>query len=159
MDRKTLQALKRAPKCLRAVTFRPLRKRQLPAPLDKLGGPRLQHSGLIAVSDVLAVVFVARDGASLERRAFYAHLLQRVPAGLLPLVILHYHPSHKGMHLLVNCGVTVDYTNRLLPGAPELALGTPEHLDPGSEQGRLRIINDFCARCGIRLAPDDEQLL
>lgn len=81
------------------------------------------------------------------------------PHGLLPLVILHYHPSHKGVHILVNCDTSQDYTSRQLPGAPELALRTPDSIDPGTQAGRLRLINLFCERCGVRIAPDDEQLI
>lgn len=159
MHRKLLAAAKRQEKCLRAVRFKPLRRRHLPRPFDKLGGPRLAHYGLLDVAETLTVLFLARDGDSLERRAFYAYLLERTSAGLLPLTILHYHPSHKGLHLIVNCGEGADYTNRQLPGAPELALRTPADLDPGTPAGRIRLVNLFCERCGIRIAPDDEQLL
>lgn len=159
VQRHTLAALKRQPKRLRAVAFTSLRKRHLPRPFDKLGGPRLQHSGLIDVSETLAVLFLVRDGESPERRAFYGYLVQRTLDGLLPLVILHYHPSHKGVHILVNCDTSQDYTSRQLPGAPELTLRTPDSIDPGTQAGRLRLINLFCERCGVRIAPDDEQLI
>ena len=159
MDRKGLREIKRQAKTLRRLEFRPLRKGKLPRPFDKQGGARLSSTGLIEIASGMSVLFIVRDGVALERRAFYGYLMQQSAAGLVPLAIMHYHPSHKGVHLLTNCGTDRDYTERLLPGAPEIALRTPEGLDPGSEQGRLRLVNDFCKRCGIRIAPDDEQLL
>lgn len=159
MNRQALSEIKRQPKCLRGVVFKPLRKRQLPKPLHLLGGARLSHSGLLAVSTQLHVVFLVRAGETLARRAFFGYLFQQTPHGLLPLVILHYHPSHKGVHLLLNCETARDYTERQLPGAPELALRTHVALDPDRQQDRNQLITLFCERCGIRIAPDDEQLL
>jgi hypothetical protein len=130
-----------------------------PQPFDKMGGARLQSSGLVDVSSDLTAVFLVRDGDTLDRRAFFGHLMQRTSAGLVPITILHYHPSHKGLHLRVNCGSLQDYTERLLPGAPELALATPQGLDPASDWDRKRLVVEFCRRCGIRIAPDDDQLI
>lgn len=158
MNRQQLLAQKRKPKRLCEVEFKALRKPSLPKPFDKIGGPRIQYSGLIDVADDSVVLFVARDGETLERRAFYAYWLLRTASGLLPLVILHYHPSHKGVHLLTNCRDDRDYTERQLPGAPELALKTPADIDPGAQEGRLRLVNLFCERCGIRLGPDHQLL-
>lgn len=159
MERQRLREIKRRTKTLRAVEFRSLRRGKLPRPFDKLGGPRLTSSGLIEVAAGLSVLFLVRDGDAPERRAFFGHLMQHSAGGLVPLVIMHYHPSHKGIHLLANCEVARDFTERLLPGAPELALRTPGGIDLASEQGRLRLVNEFCVRCGIRIAPDDGQLL
>lgn len=159
MRRHELVKIKRAEKKLRGVVFRPFRKGMLPRPFDKIGGPRLQGSGLVDIGEAMAVLFYWRDGGALERRAFYGHLLRTTAAGLMPLAIMHYHPSHKGIHLVTNCEMNRDYTGRLLPGAAELAIETPVGLDPAVEVGRLRLVNIFCERCGIRLAPDDEQLL
>lgn len=159
MERKKLREIKRQTKTLRRLDFKPLRKGKLPRPFDRQGGARLSSTGLIEVAPGLSVLFMVRDGASVERRAFYGYLMQHSSGGLVPLAIMHYHPSHKGVHLLTNCGTDRDYTERLLPGAPELALRTPDGLDPASERGRLQLVNDFCLRCGIRIAPDDEQLL
>ena len=158
MNRQQLLAQKRKPKRLREVEFKSLRKQSLPKPFDKLGGARIQHSGLIDVADDSVVLFIARDGETLERRAFYAYWLLRTANGLLPLVILHYHPSHKGVHLLTNCRDDRDYTERQLPGAPELALNTPAGIDPSAQGGRLRLVHLFCDRCGICLGPDDQLL-
>jgi len=138
----------------------PLHQRMpAPQPFDKMGGARLQSSGLVDVSSDLTAVFLVRDGDTLDRRAFFGHLMQRTSAGLVPITILHYHPSHKGLHLRVNCGSLQDYTERLLPGAPELALATPQGLDPASDWDRKRLVVEFCRRCGIRIAPDDDQLI
>lgn len=159
MNRAELKALKCRPKRLRAVSFKPLRRRQLPKPLQQLGGPRLSHSGLLEVADDLCVLFLVRSGETRVRRAFFGYLFQQTQRGLLPLLILHYHPSHKDVHVLVNCKTTRDYTERQLPGAPELALHAPTALDPENQQDRNQLISLFCERCGIRIAPDDEQLL
>ncbi len=158
MRRSELAAIKRCPKRLRDVSFKRLRKRDLPKPLDKIGGPRLSHSGLIDVDDSSCVAFIARDGDAPERRLFLGHFFRRTPQGLLPLAILHYHPSHKGVHVLLNCETTLDYTERQLPGASELTLTTPdaELIDPGTDVGRNRLVIMFCERCGIRVEPDDK---
>lgn len=73
MRRSELAAIKRCPKRLRDVSFKRLRKRDLPKPLDKIGGPRLSHSGLIDVDDSSCVAFIARDGDAPERRLFLGH--------------------------------------------------------------------------------------
>lgn len=160
VKRRDLAAIKQQTKRLRSVEFKPLRKRQLPKPLNQLGGPRMSASGLLPVADDLCVAFLIRSGETLARRAFFGYLFQQTQSGLLPLMILHYHPSHKGVHVLVNCETARDYTERQLPGAPELALRTPaEAVDPDTPQGRNQLITLFCARCGIAIAPDDEQLL
>jgi len=159
MKRRELARVKDLSKHLRGLKFRPMKKGALPRPFDKVGGARLSATGLIAVGNGLSVLFLVRDGEIVERRAFYGHLLRNEPEGLLPLAVLHYHPSHKGIHLLVNCDTDRDYLNRLLPGAPELALRTPSGIDPASEEGRLQLVNYFCDRCGIKIAPDDAQLI
>ncbi|WP_147431176.1 hypothetical protein [Thiocapsa rosea] len=159
MDRKELLRHKREPKVLRGVKFKPLKKNTLPKPFDKMGGARMTHSGLIEVADDSKVLFLARAGETLERRAFFAYWLRHTTAGLLPLVILHYHPSHKGVHAQANCRSDRDYTERQLPGAPELALRTPAGIDPADQNGRFHLIHIFCERCGIQIAPNDDQLL
>ena len=159
MDARDLMAAKRAAKVIRHVTFKPLKRGKLTRPFDKLGGARLTYAGPLELGSGYTALFLARDGDTLERRAFYGYLLQRHGPDWLPLAALHYHPSHKGVHLVLNCGQLPDYTGRLLPGAPELALRTACAYDPGADQGRLQLVHLFCTRLNIRLAPDDAQLL
>ena len=152
MRKLELGSLKNQTKRLSTVQFRTLRRGGLPRPLDKIGGKRYLVAGPEQVAENLVVIFLVRDGETLERRAFYAHLFQTDPSGgLLPLAILHYHPSHKGIHIVLNCQTGRDYLNRLLPGAPELALDTPPGLNPANDTDRLRLVDIFCRRCGIAL--------
>lgn len=152
MDKQVLGSLKHQTKRLTAIQFRPLKRGGLPRPLDKIGGKRLLAAGPTQVADNLLVIFLVRDGDTLERRAFYAHLFQNGPSGgLLPLAILHYHPSHKGVHVVLNCQTDRDYLDRLLPGAPELALTTPQGLNPANATDRLQLVTIFCRCCGITL--------
>ena len=152
MRKLELDSLKNQTKRLSALQFRTLKRGGLPRPLDKIGGKRYLVAGPEQVAENLVVIFLVRDGETLERRAFYAHLFQTDPSGgLLPLAILHYHPSHKGIHIVLNCQTDRDYLNRLLPGAPELALNTPPGLNPANDTDRLRLVDIFCGRCGIAL--------
>lgn len=153
MRKRELGSLKDQAKRLTAIQFRPLKRGGLPRPLDKIGCKRLLAAGPAQVADNLLVIFLVRDGDTLERRAFFAHLFQSgLPGGgLLPLAILHYHPSHKGIHIVLNCQTDRDYLDRLLPGAPELALATPQGLNPANATDRLQLVSIFCRCCGITL--------
>lgn len=152
MRKQELGSLKNQAKRLTAVQFRTFKRGGLPRPLDKIGGKRYLAAGPEQVAENLLVIFLVRDGETLERRAFYAYLFQSDPSGgLLPLANLHYHPSHKGIHIVLNCQTDRDYLDRLLPGAPELALNTPPGLNPANDTDRLRLVDIFCRRCGITL--------
>ena len=160
MKRQELLKLKRAPKVLREIKFRSVQKGAYPRPFDKLSGSKLRVSGLIDVGDDrLKVMFLWKDGDILERRSFYGYLMTDIDGVLVPLAIMHYHPSHKGLHMLTNCEVDRDFSGRLLPGARELAMSTPTGIDPSIDSDRNRLVNIFCERCGIRISPDDNQLL
>jgi len=152
MQKQQLGSLKNQAKHLTAVQFRTFKRGGLPRPLDKVGGKRYLAAGPEKVADDLLVIFLVRNGETLERRAFYAYLFQNDPSGgLLPLANLHYHPSHKGIHIVLNCQTDRDYLDRLLPGAPELALDTPPGLNPANDTDRLQLVNIFCSRCGITM--------
>lgn len=158
MDRRELRSRKLQTKSLPAVEFRPLRKGSLPRPLKELGGPRLTASKLLEVASGLKVAFVARSGDTLERRAFFAYLFEERNDVLVPLAILHYHPSHKGVHLIVNCETERDYSGRQLPGAPEFPLATGRLLDPEDPDDRSKLILAFCKRCNISIGNAEDQL-
>jgi hypothetical protein len=150
MDRKALRGIKKQDgKRLVDVEFGPLRKR-LPKPLDKLAGKRFRVSALYEIGAELAAVFVWKTGDIPEKRALYGWLFVRSPRGLVPLVRLDYHPSHKNLHLVANCERGLDLTNRGLPGCPEFALRTVD-LDPDVAEHRMRFVSLFCERLNIRL--------
>lgn len=141
--------------------FKPLKRGKLPKPLHRMGGPRLSATKIIELSDTHVAVFLWRDGQILTDTAFFGHLFCRIPNGTLyPLLEFHWHPSHKGFHAKTPCETEIDYTNRMLPGAPELALATQEHLDPRVESDRVALINEFCRVCGITISsPHDNKTI
>lgn len=155
IDRHILKDAKAAPKRLVDYAFKPARSRQLPKPFNRLG-PRAYLSDLIDLGKDYRAVFIWRDGETLSRTAFYGHLLRQTERGLLPLAILHYHPSHKGVHGLFNCEVERDYTGRHLPGGREFVLKGGAGFDPRIEGDRHRLIGIFCERFGVILGPDGD---
>ena len=70
--------------------------------------------------------------------------------GLFPLAALHYHPSHKPVHLLTPCRDDRNFTNRQLPGVPEFVV-SGESFDPRQISDRQRLVALFCHRCGVTL--------
>lgn len=155
VDRHHLKNAKAAAKRLVDFGFKPARSRRLPKPFDRLG-LRTYLSELIDLGNDFRAVFVWRDGESLSRTAFYGHLLRETERGLLPLAILHYHPSHKGIHGLFNCEIDRDYVGRHLPGGREFELKGAIGLDPRIEEDRYRLIGIFCERFGVTLGRDGD---
>lgn len=154
MDQFLLRAHKRKLKRLpdRPV-FKAAKRGQLPKPLHKLGGPRVYATPLVDVGDNYRVCFVWRNGHILSDTAFYGWLFEVRPQGLYPLANLHYHPSHKPVHLLTPCRSDRDFINRQLPGAQEFNFHTPK-FDPREELDRLKLVELFCNRCGILLGEE-----
>lgn len=152
MDRKEFRSIKSLRgKRLQTVEFKSVtRNNKLPKPLDKLGGPRVKASPLYNVGHELKAVFVWKTAPVKEQRQLYGFLFKEVPRGLMPMVRLDYHPSHKGLHILLNCEDERDLTNRGLPGCKELAI-TDKALDPDVEDDRNRFIALFCERVNIEL--------
>jgi hypothetical protein len=157
MHRKELQRLKSLPKRLGLFQFKPLKKGSLPDPWKKIGGPRLTSTGLIDVGNDMRVLFISRSGETRDRRAFYGYLYRQVAAGLEPVFIMHYHPSHKGIHMQANCESQLDYVHRQLPGAIELQMKGKPQLDPIDDQ--LQLVSIFCARFGVKIQPSGDDLL
>ncbi|MBI5331642.1 MAG: hypothetical protein HZB71_13655 [Betaproteobacteria bacterium] len=153
IDRRKLKQTKSAEKRLVEISFKPARSRRLPKPFDRLGA-RAYLSDMIELGGEFRAVFVWRDGETVSRSSFYGHLLQSTDAGLLPLAILHYHPSHKGLHAVLNCEIERNYVGRQLPGAPEFSLKGADGLDPRSEADRKRLVCLFCERFGVMLGQD-----
>lgn len=152
-----LKAHKTASKHLKEIpVFKPQKRNKLPKPLKGLGGPRIHSTGMIDVSDDHVAIMYWRDGPIITDRSFYAHLFCRLGSGdLSPIFEFHWHPSHKGFHCKMPCRTTSDYTNRLLPGAPELALKTSHDTDPSIQEDRHKLIIIFCELCGIALPDSD----
>lgn len=157
MDPRQLKVQKAQPKRLQSTpSFKTLKKGKLPKPLAKLGGPRLSATDPIEVSPNHLVVFVWKDGEILTDRAFYGWLFKKVGTdNLYPLMTMHWHPCHKGLHIKVPCKTTLDYTNRDLPGAPELDIHTAMTYDPKSENDRLALMDAFCRAAGIKLGAEE----
>lgn len=155
---KELAQHKLVPKRLAAVpAFRALKKGRLPKPLHKVGGARFQATDVLPVSDTHSAVFMWRDGELLTDGAFFGYLFLRLEQDeLFPLAELHLHPSHKGLHIKVPCDTTYDYRQRLLPGAPELALSSGvAGLDPRQESDRVKLIHRFCKAMGIAVGAEN----
>lgn len=154
MTPKELVAHKAAPKVLDEIpTFKPMKRGKWPKPFHKMGSARTHATDFVAVSDTHAVVFLWRDGEALTDTSFYGYLMCAMANGAhSPVFEFHWHPSHKGFHCKVPCETTLDYRNRLLVGAPELALNTNPKLDPRSDSDRLVLIVEFCDACGISLS-------
>ncbi|MFZ2269550.1 MAG: hypothetical protein WAV95_18395 [Azonexus sp.] len=125
---------------------------KLPKPFEKMRGRNLYSTGELAVSDTHRVFFFWRDGDLLSDSKFFGWLMCELKNGqLYPLFEFHYHPSHKGVHAKLPCKTQLDYTQRQLPQAPELALKTGHDLDPRTEEGRQALIHQFCKACGISM--------
>ena len=136
--------------------FKPMKKGKLPKPFKTMGGPRLFATDIIDVSDTHCVIFIWRDGEELTDSMFLAWLMCKLSSGQLsPLFELHLHPSHKGLHVKTPCKTELNYTDRQLPGAPELDLHMERMLDPRDDGDRHLLIAEFCNRCGIQLGSKD----
>lgn len=150
-DRRHLRALKgTGGKRIESIQFSSLRRGRLPKPLDKLAGSRFSATPLYEVGDDVRVVFIAKSGETRMQRQLYGWAFLSTERGLLPLVRMDYHPSHKGLHMVVNCERGLDLTNRGLPGCREFALGDIE-LDADSAEDRNRFVTLFCERLRIDL--------
>ncbi|SAK39197.1 hypothetical protein AWB75_00017 [Caballeronia catudaia] len=149
-----LRSHKQALKTLTASPkFRQMNKSKWPKPFNRMARPRVQATDLIPVSDAHRVLFMWRDGDEITDRSFYGHLIFTSPKGdLYPLFEFHYHPSHKGVHCKLPCETTIDYRNRLLPGAPELNLESSRVFDPGVSDDRSALIVLFCRATGITIS-------
>ncbi len=161
MTPKDLKAHKLADKRLEKMPeFKPHKRNKLPKPLDKLSTARIYSTGLMDVSDTHAIFMYWRDGAIFTDRSFFAYLFCKLQDNRLsPLFALHWHPSHKGVHCKIPCKTTLDYTDRLLPQAPEFALSTKQTLDPKNEDDLRQLIMQFCEACCITLPDADPNTL
>ena len=149
---------KQAPKRLVGLpTFKTMSKSaKKPKPFHKMGGIRFQWTDIQAVSDIHYVAFIWRNGELRTDAAFYAYLFYTPQNDkLYPLTEFHFHPSHKGGHMKVPCETEYDYTERFLPGAPELKISGVEALDARIEKDRDVLIDRFCRAVGIKTGKDN----
>jgi hypothetical protein len=157
MSPSELKAHKLAPKQLKEVPkFSPQKRNKLQKPLKGIGGPRILSTGLLNVSDEHTAFMFCKDGQIITDRAFYGYLFCRLASGeLSPIFEFHWHPSHKGFHCKMPCRTNLDYTGRLLPGAPELNLKSDLQLDPKIPIDRQKLVIEFCRLCNIKLPDND----
>lgn len=158
MKKSELAKHKKYPKRLDDVPiFKSIKSQKLPPPLHKIKSSRVFSTQLLGVSDKHLAVFYWKDGELLTDTSFYGVLfLKQPPTNIYPLLEYHWHPSHKGHHVKTPCRSPLDYTNRLLPTAIELTLDADVSLDPRTQDGRTKLIVEFCNACGITLTKKDE---
>lgn len=148
-----------APKQIAGVDFKPAaKKRALPKCL-KIRPGRLHHTDLLNAGGDYRVMLLWRDGETRERRAFYGHLWLETHKGLVPVARLDYHPSHKDLHIVLNCQDERDLTNRGLPGCKELALKPKHKLDPAQELDRQSLVTAAMQCFNISFAAKPDELL
>lgn len=136
--------------------FKAQKRNKLPRPFHKLGGPRIYSTGMLTVSNHHMAIMYWRDGPTFTDRSFYGHLMCTLANGSLsPLFEFHWHPSHKGFHCKTPCNTDANYTDRTLPGAPEMELKTLSGVDPSNPDGLTQLVCIFCNRCGISLPEQD----
>ena len=155
MKPKDLREHKKALKLLdSSPEFKQMKRGKFPKPFKTMGSPRLFTTGLLNVSDTHCVIFIWRDGPEITDSLFLGYLFCKLNnSDLYPLFEFHLHPSHKSIHGKTPCNTESNYTNRQLPGAPELKIASKvaRQLDPRSESDRAILIGDFCDSCGITI--------
>jgi len=158
--RSDIQAHLRAQKAISGVEFKPASKNRETLPPLRLRGSRVKHTDAMDAGGGYFVVFVWKDGAVRERRSFYCYLyLQQQPRYYIPLARVDYHPSHKGLHVVLNCEDERDLTNRNLPSCREFALKCREGLDPALDRDRESLVHHAMERLGIEFETPEGNLL
>ena len=138
--------------------FKPLKRGKLPRPFARVGGPRVHCTGMLDVSDTHQAVMYWRDGEIFTDRSFYGYLFCKLGNGSIsPIFEFHWHPSHNGFHCKTPCKTEYNYTDRVLPGAPELNLKTYPDTDPKNPLHLTKLVYIFCKTCGISLPPPESE--
>jgi hypothetical protein len=141
----------REPKLIDSVDFKHASSsRDMPKFL-RLKGKRLHHTDVMDAGGPYRVLFVWRDGAILEKRSFAAWLFLAQGADLVPVSRLDYHPSHRGLHVHVNCEDGRDLVNRGLPGTKILNLKKTQNWNPKLEIDRINLVSRALNCFGISL--------
>jgi len=155
ITRKELKQHFEFPKKLqKPVEFYPAKSLKLPKPLHKLRGAHY-CTNLLEIGENYRIVFIWKEGNIREKCSIYAHLfLYRSENLIYPLARIDYHPSHKGLHILLNCEDKRDLSNRSLPGVKEFNLKLNDLIDPRLKQDRQRFIRIVCEKLGIKYDDD-----
>lgn len=124
----------------------------------RLKGTRIYHTDLLDCGGPYRAIFIWRDGPIREKRAFYAWLLLSQGQGLEAIARIDYHPSHKDVHMVVNCEDRRDLINRALPGCKQLDLKRLRPLDPAIGIDRQALVTCAMGYLGIEFAPPIEGL-
>lgn len=96
------------------------------------------------------MALVWKDATEWKYRAMYAHFFYQITEPhLYPLAEVHYHPTHKGLHILLNCEDNRNLSNRHLAGAKEFNLKLHAPIDTALENDRQRFLAIVCERLGI----------
>ncbi len=131
------------------VVFYPAKTLKLPRPLHNLGGSH-HCTDLLNLGGSYRIALVWKEAKTWDRRAIYAHFFyQIVENNLYPLADVHYHPGHKGLHILLNCEDQRNLSNRHLAGAKEFNLKLDKPIDPQSDNDRQRFLTTIGKRLGI----------
>ena len=156
LDRRTLLSHKRASKRFEAgaLTLKPLSKRKLPPPLNRLGGPKFRSTDLIELGNDYAAVILHKTSDEPLSRKLMGYLFVKEAKGLRALLRLDHHPSHGGLHVHVSCESLPDTLNRDVVGGKKIDVSPGLRLDAESEEDQLRFLHVFAECCGIALGPE-----
>ena len=153
MEPQELSRLKKSQKIIRSAPIFQKGKcsKHYPKPLNAFSNTFLV-SELIPVANDQFVVFAYRRNNEIEDCKFYGYWGTMHSENLFsPIMELHYHPSHKGIHIRVPCRTNKDYTGRSLVQAPELNIVPNQAPDIRTDQGIRQLICIFCKTAGIEL--------
>jgi len=150
-----LKQIKAQLKSIDEIQFNPSKRNSLPAPLNTLKGMRRKNTKLADIGHGLCVTFVWVTGDELERRSIYGWLFKKAPQGLIPVCRMDYHPSHKSLHIVINCEDDRGLLKRGLPGCKELQLKLDKKIDPDKDTDRIKFIELFCTRLNIKFGGGD----
>lgn|SRR5690554_3276365 len=131
----------KSPKVISDLEFKPVTKsRHIPKFIKFRSKNRVRCTDLLDAGDGYRAFFVWRDGPLRVKRAFNAWLFRAAGDDLVPLVRLDYHPSHRDLHIHVNCEDDRNLTNRMMPGCKLLNMKPHGKLDPGNEIDRQNLV-------------------
>ncbi|MDG5498934.1 hypothetical protein [Marinobacter sp. BGYM27] len=149
----------KSPKFVSGIEFTPVTKsRNLPRFVKFRSRGRVRCSDILDAGDGYRVMFVWRSGPARVKRLFSAWLFLAAGDDLVPLARLDYHPSHKGIHIHVNCDESRDHTNRMMPGCKSLNMKTTGDYDPDNSIDRQNLVGIAMDRFNIEFWQADQGL-
>jgi hypothetical protein len=141
------------------VKFVRAKRGRLKSPYPRIKGGRTHHTDILDAGGSYQVLFAWKDGAVRERRSFYCWLWLERPDGLAPIARLDYHPSHKDLHVNLNCEGVLDLINRDCVACKEFNLHSKGQLDPAQERDREALIRVAMECFGIKFITPAGNLL